>query len=70
VVSASDIWAVGWSRTFGPVKALVEHWNGVNWTQVPTPAPEPPGEFVEQRFGTGFRIERRVSHQRCCRLQR
>ncbi|HEY0071593.1 MAG TPA: hypothetical protein VGE04_16635, partial [Chloroflexia bacterium] len=47
VVSASDIWAVGWSRTFGPVKALVEHWNGVNWTQVPTPAPEPPGEFVD-----------------------
>ncbi|MDQ3928617.1 MAG: S-layer homology domain-containing protein, partial [Chloroflexota bacterium] len=46
VVSANDIWAVGWYRGGSPEKALVLHWNGINWTQVPTPDPPSSGGTV------------------------
>jgi erythromycin esterase-like protein len=35
-VSADDIWAVGSAATGKP---LIEHWNGVAWTQVPAASP-------------------------------
>jgi hypothetical protein len=34
-VSASDVWAVGGTGN----GALIEHWNGTAWKQVPSPAP-------------------------------
>jgi hypothetical protein len=33
-VSATDVWAVGWS----PQGALIEHWDGKRWQVVPNPA--------------------------------
>ena len=44
-VSGNDAWAVG--NTFNPAtstgsdQTLAEHWNGTNWTIVPTPNPGP-----------------------------
>jgi hypothetical protein len=35
--SASDAWAVGYTRT--GFKTLIVHWNGARWTQVPSPTP-------------------------------
>lgn len=38
--SASDAWAVGsYSASAGGSLALIEHWNGTAWTQVPSPSP-------------------------------
>lgn len=38
--SADDVWAVGDSFPGGStVPTLVEHWNGTNWTIVPSPSP-------------------------------
>lgn len=38
VVSADDVWAVGASsNTGGPLQTLVEHWNGTQWSVVPSP---------------------------------
>jgi hypothetical protein len=41
VVSAANIWAVGRYRPDGSPsdKTLIEHWDGANWTQVPSPSP-------------------------------
>src|SRR6266699_3411654 len=39
VVSASDIWAVGWQANGGPSQTLIEHWNGTQWSVVPSPSP-------------------------------
>lgn len=45
VVSASDVWAVGYSydphTASGSDMTLAEHWNGSSWTIVPTPNPGP-----------------------------
>ena len=38
-VSASDVWAVGNSYNGTEFDTLVEHWDGVSWTQVPSPSP-------------------------------
>jgi hypothetical protein len=35
--SASDAWAVGYTRT--GFKTLIAHWNGARWTRVPSPTP-------------------------------
>jgi hypothetical protein len=37
-VSSSDVWAVGYvaTPTKGISETLAEHWNGTDWTQVPT----------------------------------
>jgi hypothetical protein len=42
-LAADDVWAVGvhGSGAFldtGPVRGLIEHWNGSRWHVVPTPA--------------------------------
>jgi hypothetical protein len=37
-VSASDIWAIGWTAG----QPLAEHWDGRAWTVVPTPSAGPP----------------------------
>ena len=40
VVSANDVWAVGYSSgalTQNPIDTLVLHWDGVSWSQVPSP---------------------------------
>jgi len=39
-VSATDVWAVGNSTVYGGnALTLIEHWNGTNWTVVPSPSP-------------------------------
>jgi hypothetical protein len=46
-VSGSDCWAVGTVVGAGgggdPTAALIENWNGVSWSMVPSPAPTGPG---------------------------
>jgi hypothetical protein len=46
-VSGSDCWAVGTVVGVGsdgdPSAALIENWNGVSWSMVPSPAPTGPG---------------------------
>jgi hypothetical protein len=41
VLSATDVWVAGWTRdtNFSPPLGMIMHWNGVAWTQVPSPAP-------------------------------
>jgi hypothetical protein len=43
VVSASDVWAVGYHWVAGPdddvAKSLIVHWDGSGWTQIKTPSP-------------------------------
>jgi hypothetical protein len=45
-VSASNVWAVGYSATNPPFESvsdtLIERWNGSSWSVVPSPNPEPP----------------------------
>ena len=36
VVSASDVWAVGY---YYGGQTLIEQWNGTNWSVVPSPSP-------------------------------
>lgn len=47
-LSPTDVWAVGQTSTgggtsfFGYTGTLIEHWNGVRWSVVPSPSPDPP----------------------------
>jgi len=36
-VSAKDVWAAGFSSTFGEAQALILHWDGSVWDVVPSP---------------------------------
>jgi hypothetical protein len=38
-VSANDVWAVGTSADFGAGRTLIVHWNGTQWSVVPSPSP-------------------------------
>lgn len=39
-VSSDDVWAVGFTHPYGgPWLTLIEHWNGVQWSVVPSPSP-------------------------------
>jgi hypothetical protein len=40
-ISPDDVWGVGsWSTAFiGPSNPLIEHWDGANWSIVPSPTP-------------------------------
>jgi hypothetical protein len=38
-VSPTDAWAVGPSSWFYPTQTVAYHWNGEDWSQVPTPTP-------------------------------
>jgi hypothetical protein len=46
-VSSTDAWAVGFSNNswWGNNKTLVEHWNGTNWSIVPSPSPNTENEL-------------------------
>lgn len=37
--SATDAWAVGYSGTNSGRRTLIEHWNGTQWSRVPSPSP-------------------------------
>ena len=39
VLSQCDSWAVGYYLNGTSYQTLIEHWNGSNWTQVPSPNP-------------------------------
>jgi hypothetical protein len=40
-VSADDVWAVGGSHNGRlPSRTLIEHWNGLMWTIIPSPSPD------------------------------
>ena len=48
-VSASDVWAVGFSRSGSAASlTLIEHWNGSSWSQVSSPSP---GTFFSELSG-------------------
>ncbi len=48
-ISASDIWAVGYEVIgFFENQTLIEHWNGKQWSVVPSPSPIPGGNNVLQ----------------------
>ncbi len=36
--AANDVWAIGYSNTYGTPQTLVQRWNGVNWSVVSSPA--------------------------------
>lgn len=39
--SANDVWAVGSSETgVAPTRTLIQHWNGTQWSIVPSPNPD------------------------------
>src|SRR5438552_2003403 len=38
-VSATDVWAVGNTASGDTRSTLIEHWDGTQWTDVPTPHP-------------------------------
>jgi hypothetical protein len=39
-LSAHNIWAIGiFEDTYVPNPTLIEHWNGSNWSAVPSPNP-------------------------------
>jgi hypothetical protein len=37
-VASNDVWAVGYSSTYGTPQTLALHWNGSSWSVVPSPA--------------------------------
>lgn len=39
VVSANDVWAVGYTLDGSVYKTLIEHWNGSSWSIVSSPSP-------------------------------
>src|SRR5207249_2791426 len=46
-VSTNDVWAVGsYRNSGGPDQTLVEHWNGTQWTVVPSPNSEPSYNYL------------------------
>src|SRR5439155_438595 len=46
--SPSDVWAVGYAYNGSSQLTLIEHWNGTNWSLVPSPNPG-----TQTRCGTG-----------------
>jgi hypothetical protein len=47
-ISATDVWAVGWSGANFDYTNVAMHWDGTAWSIVPTP--QPGGELVDQLF--------------------
>ncbi len=39
VVSTNDVWAVGDNQPGGSFTTLIEHWDGTQWSVVPSPSP-------------------------------
>lgn len=51
IVSANSIWAVGGSFNTGPgttstTQTLIEHWDGIQWSVVASPDPQPGGDVL------------------------
>lgn len=46
VLSACNVWAVGFFRDGDIFKTLIEHWDGANWTVVPSPSPGSDASFL------------------------
>jgi hypothetical protein len=46
VLSACNVWAVGSFRDGDVFKTLIEHWDGANWTVVPSPSPGTDASFL------------------------
>lgn len=47
-LSANDVWAVGSSHNGAlPSRTLIQHWNGIQWSNVPSPSPD--SQFNELR---------------------
>jgi len=46
--SATDLWSVGWYKPVdgGPDKALISHWDGLQWVLMDTPASPPGGAYL------------------------
>ena len=44
----SDVWGVGEFTTSSDEKTLIEHWDGTNWTRVPSPSP---GRYPTRLYG-------------------
>lgn len=49
--SATDAWAVGYSGTNSGRRTLIEHWNGTQWSRVPSPSPGGKGHHDSQLAG-------------------
>ncbi|HLJ81535.1 MAG TPA: hypothetical protein VKT52_08625, partial [Ktedonobacterales bacterium] len=58
VVSATDVWAVGFGpQPGGPAyvkQTLIEHWNGTSWSIVPSP--NPPSAYSEVELDGVFAL--------------
>lgn len=52
VLSPSNVWAVGTWAPDDIFYSLIEHWNGTEWTQVPSPNP---GGWASEPYLTGVR---------------
>jgi hypothetical protein len=54
-VSANDVWAFGDTDQFGPSKItnLVLHWNGIAWSIVPSPDPNPRHTLIDDVIAGG-----------------
>ena len=46
IISAHNIWAVGFALNNGLTQTLIEHWNGKKWSVVPSPSPSPNLNFL------------------------
>jgi hypothetical protein len=49
-VSRNDVWAVGELGLSSGFATLIEHWNGRQWTVVPSPNPAPPASGFDELF--------------------
>lgn len=38
-ITATDVWAIGYSRTTSTSQGIIEHWDGNRWSLVPSPDP-------------------------------
>ena len=54
-MSANDVWAFGDTDQFGPSKItnLVLHWNGIAWSIVPSPSPNPRHTLIDDVIAGG-----------------
>ena len=48
-LSASDAWAVGYTRQSRRTSTLIEHWDGATWSVVASP--DPGGRYVNRLYG-------------------
>jgi hypothetical protein len=61
--SPTDVWVVGDEGTDDGARTLVLHWNGVGWTRVASPNPDPKSNVLHAVGGFGPRDLWAVGHQ-------